>query len=448
VNITPELISIYLDGGLSPDEAAAVEQAIRADASLAAVADEFRELGEFLGDVEPVEISEGLRDRLYELDASAEAPAFEIVRVEPVRRPAWRAWAAAAAAVVLVAVGLRTLAFRPEIALRDFSRQALDAKGGVTETQRSEGVLTLRAGETVRAGEGERVSFRMPDGSKAVLFPGTTVRLGDPREQTLLEVEDGTLLCSVIQGRMARSVRAGGFHLRSGQADFGVRVEGEPIRAAGAVGSRRVRVTVSVSRGEIEVGENGGRERIGAYEEVVLEPGSPPRRVDARGRPLYDALVNAFAIYAFELLPGYFSNEHGVTPIARNAWMPLDDGGFELVVSDEGVGASAGHLVVRARAECATRLDLTLVRPTGDDEVGGVEISVPLGEVGPEWRLLSAPMEAFAGPTAVRKNRKIPVDRRLFVRLELRSADAEIPFELNGSLWAARPPADRSEVER
>jgi len=449
MSVTHELISTYLDGRLPADEAARVEQALREDASLAAVADELRGLGELLGEVEPAEISEGLRDRLYALDTGASAPEFEIVRVEPVGRTPWRGWLTAAAALLLVAIGLRTLAFRPDVVLREFSRQSLDAAGGVIETQRAEGVLTLRAGETLSSGERERVSFRLPDGSKAVLFPGASLRLGDPREQTLVALDRGTLLCSVVQGRELRAVRAGNYFIRSDRADFGVRVEGSPIRPAGlAAAGEQLRVTVSVSRGEIEVGENGSRERIGACEEVVLEPGSPPRRLDARGRPLYDALVGAFSTFAFELLPGYFSNEQGVTPISRRAWVSLEDGARELVISDGGAGASAGYLVLHARAARPTRLTLTLVRPSADEDGMGEAITVSAGEVGTEWGLIAVPMEALRGPMADRKERKIPVDRRLFVRVELRSIDTDIPFELRGSVWAARPPADRSEVLR
>ncbi|MHC4819511.1 MAG: hypothetical protein ACYTF8_15810, partial [Planctomycetota bacterium] len=140
------MLSLYVDGQLSAEEAEAVEKAVSRDPALASQLEEFKMLEELFGQVEPDEIPDELRERLYGLGRVRPLSRFEPVETAPVARPSWLNWAVAAAALVLVAVGIRTLAHKPEVVLKDFARMTLDgASGRATDTRTSKEV-TVRAG--------------------------------------------------------------------------------------------------------------------------------------------------------------------------------------------------------------------------------------------------------------------------------------------------------------
>ncbi len=71
-DITPETISCYADGELSPKERTEVEQALRDDPLLAAELDEMEDLAAYFGHIEPEAVPEELTDRLYAIDTPVE----------------------------------------------------------------------------------------------------------------------------------------------------------------------------------------------------------------------------------------------------------------------------------------------------------------------------------------------------------------------------------------
>jgi len=455
MRVTPELISLYVDGELGSEEAEAVRRAVATDPALAAQHEDLLALSELFGHVEPdEEISKDLRERVYAIGNAEALPDFEPVRVPGVRRPAhmrhvrFGSWVAAAAAILMVAAGIRALTHRPEVALHDFARVALDARGDVEDLSRLDSV-SLRSGDTVKAGLNERVSFRTADGSMVVLLPGASMELGDPRDRELFELHRGTALCTVERSPEPRSVRAGGFFVRFAEtASFGVRVNGADVKPAGPSASSRAEVTITVSRGAVEVGENGARRTVKALERVTLREGAPARSGHATTDPMYAALMRIFRPHSREILPGYFSGEPGVAGIPQKKWEKTAAGARVLTLTDEGVEASrASWLVLYARAAEPGPLRLTRVRPRADEPGTAEAVTIETAPVGRTWTVVAIPLAAFGGESAKRETIRIPRGRSRLVRFELRSAVSKT-FDLKASLWAPRPPVVLSEANR
>jgi hypothetical protein len=449
-DLTSELLSRYADGQVDPDEAAMAEEAVRSDPEAASRLEEFRSLDELFGGPEPEEVSDELMARLEALRPVAALEGFEAVEADRPRRIAWVNWAAAAAALILVGIGIRHLTYRPEVVLTEFARLVLNADGSARDIPRRDEVR-MRAGDLIEAGPGERVSCYLPGGARVVLLSGGSLRLGDPGRGEFFELERGAVLCTAMRGKEPRTVSAGGFELFVNDAHFGVRVEGPEIRAAGpafgAVG--RPDVTVAVSRGSLEVSDNGERETVGAFERVILRRGTPMKRSQAWKDPLYAQLLRTFqTVVGRELLPGFFTSEPGVLAIPGHRWGTSAAGIRTLVVTDSGPAASARHLVIQAAASRPTTLLVTRLRPYSDRPGTAEAVTVETPEVQTDLTVVSIPLSAFSAPDAGREDREIPLGRSRLVRLELRPSQADVELRLKASLWAARPPADSSEVVR
>lgn len=445
MTITAELLSLYVDGQLAAEEAAAVEEAVRRDPALASQLEEFRMLEELFGAVEPDEVSEGLKERLYALGRAQPLSRFEPLETSPVARPSWLNWAVAAAALVLVAVGIRTLTFKPEVVLKDFSRMTL-ADGRATDTRILKEV-TVRAGDTLKAGPHERLSFRTLAGDVVVVLPGGALEIGDPRDGEIFELARGTVLCTVLQRDEPRTVAAGEYKVRvRREAHFGVRLEGADIKPAGAGSGGAARITVAVSLGAVEVGRNGDRREVKAYERVTLQRGAAVRATHAAADPMYRDLMHSFRRHSAEIVPGYFSGESGVVTVPRWRW--AEDGPARtLVLTDGGREAThASHLVLHVRASRPGPLLLSRVRPIGDGRAETV--TVRTAPVGTDWTVIAVPRAAFRGPAAERQERRISVWFSRLVRLELRPTEPDVKIDIKASLWAVRPPTEVPEVVR
>ena len=445
--VSPELLSLYVDGQLTSEEAAAVEAAVRLDPALASQFEEFKMLQELFGGVEPDEVSAELRERLYGLGQVTPLRHFEAVAATPVARRSFFNWAAAAAALVLVVVGIRTLAHKPEVVLKDFSRMTIDAASGRATDTRILKEVTFRAGETLKAGPHERLSFRTLAGDVVVLLPGGALEVGDPRDGEILELGRGTVLCTVLSRSESRTVRAGDYTVRvQREAHFGVRMDGAAIKPAGVGSGGAPRVTVAVSLGSVEVGRNGDRRQVRAYERVTLQRGAAARATHAAADPMYGVLMRSFRRHTSEILPGYFSGESGVLSVPRWRWSE-DGQARTLVLTDGGREAAyATHLVLYVRASRPGPLRLTRVRPHGD---GLAEtVTVRTDPVGTDWTVIAVPRAAFRGPDAERKTRKISVWFSRLVRLELRPTEPDVTIDIKASLWAGRPPTEVPEVDR
>ncbi|MHC4492397.1 MAG: hypothetical protein ACYTDU_12305, partial [Planctomycetota bacterium] len=231
------------------------------------------------------------------------------------------------------------------------------------------------------------------------------------------------------------------------EAHFGVRMEGAAIKPAGVGSGGAARVTVAVSLGSVEVGRNGDRREVRAYERVTLQRGAAARATHAAADPMYHHLMRSpFRRHTSEILPGYFSGESGVVSVPRWRWG--DDGAARtLVLTDGGrEAAHATHLVLYVRASRPGPLLLTRVRPHGD---GLAEtVTVRTAPVGTDWTVIAVPRAAFRGPDAERKTRKISVWFSRLVRLELRPTEPDVTIDIRASLWAGRPPTEVPEVVR
>jgi hypothetical protein len=448
MTVSAELLSLYVDGQLTAEEAEAVEEAVRHDPALASQLEEFKMLEELFGGVEPDEVPDELRERLYGLGQVTPLSHFEAVEAASVSRRSWVNWALAAAALVLVAVGIRTLAHKPEVVLKDFSRMTVDAASGRATDTRILKEVTVRAGDTLKAGPHERLSFRTLAGDVVVLLPGGALEVGDPRDGQIFELARGTVLCTVLRRKEPRTAEAGDYTVRvQREAHFGVRMEGAAIKPAGVGSGGAARVTVAVSLGSVEVGRNGDRREVRAYERVTLQRGAAARATHAAADPMYHHLMRSpFRRHTSEILPGYFSGESGVVSVPRWRWG--DDGAARtLVLTDGGrEAAHATHLVLYVRASRPGPLLLTRVRPHGD---GLAEtVTVRTAPVGTDWTVIAVPRAAFRGPDAERKTRKISVWFSRLVRLELRPTEPDVTIDIRASLWAGRPPTEVPEVVR
>ncbi|MHC4550853.1 MAG: hypothetical protein ACYTEZ_19020 [Planctomycetota bacterium] len=433
---------------MTTEEARAVDEAVARDPVLCSALEDLKSLGELFGEVEPEEVSGALKERLYALGTVQPLARFEAVRTAPVRRVSWTNWAAAAAAVLMVVVGIRALSHQPEVVLKDFTRMAVDADGRALDT-RLLNQVTVRSGDTLRAGAGERLSFRTLEGDVVVLLPGGALEVGDPRDGKIFELHAGTVLCTVLTRQEPRTVLAGGYavHVQR-EAHFGIRVQGAELKTAGPSVGRGARVTVAVSLGSVEVARNGDRRQVKAFERVTLRRGEPAQATHAAMDPIYHLLMRSFRRNSWEICPGYFSGERGVTSVPRWRWsregaarvLTLSDGGRE--------AAQARYLVLHVRASRPGPLRLTRVRPFTDRPGVAEAVTVPTPPVGTDWTVIAVPRDAFGAPTAARQERKISRGRSRLVRLELGPQEPDIEIELKASLWAHRPPTEVPEVVR
>jgi len=447
MTVSAELLSLYVDGQVTAEEAEAVEEAVRRDPALASQLEEFRMLVELFGGVEPEEVPEELKERLYGLGRVTPLSRFEAVEAAPVHRRSFFSWAVAAAALVLVAIGIRTLAHKPEVVLKDFSRMTLDTASGRATDTRILKEVTVRAGDTLKAGPHERLSFRTLAGDLIVLLPGSALEVGDPRDGRIFDLARGTVLCTVLSRKDPRTVEAGDYTVRvRREAHFGVRMEGVPSKPAGVGSGGAARVTVAVSLGSVEVGRNGDRQEVCAFERVTLQRGAAVQATHAAADPMYRDLMRSFRRHASEILPGYFSGESGVRSVPRWRW-GADGAARTLVLTDGGREAAyATHLVLYVRASRPGPLLLTRVRPLGDGRAETV--TVRTAPVGTDWTVVAVPRAAFRGPAAERKERRISVWFSRLVRLELRPTEPDVTIDIKASLWAGRPPTEVPEVVR
>jgi hypothetical protein len=446
MDVTPELISRYADGQVAPEEAAAVEEAIAQDPVLASDLEDFRALSGLFGDVEPEEVSERLTKRLHALDTVAPAAGFRLVPVAPAPpRASWARRAVAAAAVVLVAVGVMKLGERPDVVLLDVKRMAVAADGSLTEVRRS-AELTVKAGETLRAEAGEHLSFRTAEGDRVTLLPGGAVSVGDPRDGEIFEIERGTTLVSVLKRDVARTVRAGPYRIRvEREAHFGVRVSEPAVRPAGAAASN-AEVTVTVSLGAVEVYRNGDHETVGACERAVFTR-KGGERTHAAADPMYFDLMRTYREHSREVISGFFVGEPGVAPIPQR-WQGRPDGSAVLALSDvDETALRATHLVLKIKSSVPGPIRLTRIRPLANRPGEAETATLTLSAVGPDWTVVAVRRADFDGPGAEKGVRVVGEDSSRLVRLEASAAE-RARVEVQSSLWAARPPVELVEVVR
>jgi len=447
MDVNPELISRYADGCVTADEALAVDAAIARDPVLAAELEDFRLVADLFGHGTPEKVSDGLSRRLHALDAVPPAAGFKLVSPAPAPpRISWRAYAASIAAAVLLAVGIFQAVSRSDVVLRDVARFAVGPDGSLTDVQRLAEV-TVKAGDTLRAGEGERLSFQTAEGDRVTLLQGGALALGDPLDGEIFELERGTTLCSVLTHDTPRTVHAGPYRIRVARAaQFGVRISGAHVRAAGAA-SGTTEVTVTVSLGAVEVLKNGDKETLSACERAVFTPRGETR-THAAEDPVYFELMRVFREHSREIVPGYFTGEPGVSPIQQH-WIREADGASVLALSDGGEAAlGASYLVLRVRASSPGPLRLTRLRPLADQPGDAEAATVVTPPVGRDWTVVAIPRADFDGAKAERNVRRVGEDRSRLVRLELRASDPRTPIEVQKSLWAARPPVELREVSK
>jgi len=443
-----ELLSRYADGEVSADETRQVEALVASDAEAAQALREFQDLAGLFGhgDPDPISdpISDALAERLYRVRPVPVLEAFTKVEVEPRRRSRWLHRVAAVAALVLVAFGIQQFMYRPKVDVNSFVRQSFDASGRVTSTSR-QASMTMRAGDTLETGPFERISCRV-GGAMVVLLERSRLTLGDPRDLEIVEVEQGTALCTLARKDGEQSlVRAGDYMIRTERADFGVRVHAPGARSAGpSLAPDVAEVTVAVSRGSCEIGRNGDRQELAAGHLVVWRDGRQAQDSPAWEDPLYNQLLSTFQSWGGEVIPGYFSTEQGVTPIGRHGWDDLEDGGRVLVVTPAQSAARAHYLVLYLKATEPTPFTLTRVLPYRDTPGTAQITTVQTAVVGTDWTVVAVRRDAFDAGGAARKDRKIPAGFSRYARLELRPAAEGVTFTLKSSLWAARPPTTKS----
>jgi len=439
MDVTSELLSRYADGQVAPEEAAAVEEAIVQDPALAAELEDFEALAGLFGDLEPEEVSPELSKRLYALDTVAPAKGFRLVPVAPAPpRISWAGRAAALAALVLLAIGVLKFTARPDVVLLDVKHLAVGADGHLTDIRRFP-EMTVKAGVTLVAEEGEQLSFRTVEGDRVTLLAGGAVAIGNPADGEIFELERGTTLCSVLKRDTPRTVRAGPYRIRvTREAHFGVRVSEADVRpAGGAIADPEVSVTVSL--GAVEVLKNGDHETIGACERAVFTARGE-KHMHAASDPMYFDLMRMYREHSRELIPGYFTGEPGVAPIPQR-WEGQPDGRTVLAISDmDEVAVRASYLVLKVRASVPGPIRLTRIRPLAD-RPGEAETSTLLvPAVGQEWTVIAVRRDAFDGPSAEKGVRVVGEARSRLVRFEASAERARV--DVQSSLWAARPPVE------
>ncbi len=449
--ITPELLSSYADGQLSSKDRKAVERALEDDPALAAELEDLQDLEALFGHIEPEPVSGALKEKLYALDpvpalAGFEAHTPEIGRTEPTN--GWRHWAMAAAALLLVAVGAFKLFDRAEVVLQSFARMDVDRDSGSLVDFRDVAQVTFKEGDRIETEDAERVSFRFGDGSEVVLLPGSVLRLKSGEDGRLFDLEEGTVLCTLIMQGLDRSIEAGGYPITGDDAVFGIRVEGPKLRTAGPGLGSPARVTVAVGRGSLTVAKNGDTEHVAAGWKVVLERGRAPERSAAHSDAIYPVLHRFFPRLGKTIMPGYYSNETDVRRIPRRSWI-REDHALVLAVSDKRTGR---YLVLHMRGTEPTPLRLTRVWPKpaapGKAKVEAETSTVTLPGVGTEWSVVVVPITAFNEEGAERGKRMVPANRSRLVRLELGATEKGAGVELRSALWADHRPTASSEEVR
>lgn len=444
IDVTSELLSCYADGEVSPEERSAVEEAVARDPLLRAELEELVDLGALFGHVEGEEGTPDFRARLYALRPVSALEHFEVVKPAPVLRARFsRGWIAVAASLLLVA-GYFALRAPAEVLVAEVARQRLTPEGTVAETVRL-GEIAMHAGETLRSGLYERLAFRLPDAAEVILLPESAVTLEDARAGPLFRIEQGTVLCTVIDRPVVRTIAAGGYTITATRAIFGARVEGPTSRTAGP-SLRESRVTIAVTRGELDIGPNGERQTVAAGERLVLRKGGPAERTPAWDDPMYGALFSAFDRHSREILPGFFETQPDVAAIPAAKWI-RGENRLSLVVTDPGVSVPVRYLILEVRAGRETALAVTRVRPGAEGETTAECATLGMGEIGPAWKVIAVPLEAFDGSEAAVEQRTIPASRSRLVRIELATKDG-VPLDVRTSLWAARRPTGSQEVDR
>ncbi len=466
MNVSSELLSRYVDGQVSETEADAVRQALDADPVIRGEFEELQGLDDLFGVSAGEPLPGEFLEQLCALTPVAPLSEFVPVAVDSdqagrqgrgiargIAEWGWGQWAAAAAVLFLTVFGIVQLTHRPDVTLHGFARYTLATDGSIVETNRAR-ELTIRAGDTLRAGPNERLTFALADETRIALQPGGTIEIGDPRDGELLVVHGGTVLCSVVDAGTPRQVRAGDYLIAVRRAHFGVRVEGASVRAAGAGGSD-VRVTVTVSRGSLEVARGATREPVNAYERVVLAPGQATERTHASCDPVFYALMHEYRSETAEVAPGYFRGEPGTTVIARHRWQ-RDGRSRVLTVTAAGESAQARFLVLQVDVDRATAFEVTRVVPGRTRVVPGrtgvvpgraasgaalVEaVTVRTKVVSAGRHLVSVPLSAFSSKSAKRKVLTASLNRGRLARIKVRPVDTDARFELKNSLWAGREP--------
>jgi hypothetical protein len=242
------------------------------------------------------------------------------------------------------------------------------------------------------------------------------------------------MLVTVHEDGAGRALGAGGYAVYASRATFGVRVQNGASTAGPGVARE---VAIAVGRGSLEVELEGNRKPVSHGQRVVLRRGRTPEWSPAWKDELFLPLLRSFERFGKEIIPGYFPTEAGVLPIPGQRWVG-DTRRRELTLSDESAGA-ARYLILHVRAKQPTPLRATLVRPVEGGELAETSM-VETDVVATEWCVVAVPVAAFDGPDAEKGKRRLPRNRRHFVRLDLRAVDAGVEFELKASLWAARPP--------
>jgi len=443
--LTPELLSRYVDGEVTAEEAAAVRAALEGDVDAQAALDELLMVDALFGRIEPEPISPDLRRRLQELRS---VPRLVEFRAAPVASPRPRAvgtWIGAVAAAVLAAVGVVRLATRVEVTLPLVSRVALDETGGRARAMETRRDVVLRAGARLSTGPRERLSLRFADESEVVLLPEAEMVVGDPAER-LFALERGAALVKLRMTERQRTIEAAGVPIVADNAVFGVRIDGPVARPMGAAAAPAPLLTIAVTLGALGVRRGGTWETVGAGERVRLGGGAVVERTPAWRDELYAQLLRVFrAPSGGEIAAGYFAAEKDVFEIPADRWAREGDRLVYVIPDGWEVPGRSTHLVLEARAARGGEALLTRVLPAS----GGIAATatVRAGALGRDWTVLAVPLVAFDAPTAERGERPVPESRSRLARLELR-ADSGTAIEIACCLWAARPPAETSEVLR
>lgn len=441
MEVTSELLSRYADGEATPAERSQVEEAVQTNPALRAELEEYQTLAALFGEIEPEPVGEEALRRLHAIRAVPALAGFRRIEVAetPRRSRLLRFGMLAAAAALLVAATLRLARPPAEVTLADVARIAVEPFGDVTSVS-TVARWTLREGDTVESGPGERLSFRFPDGTEVVLLPGASLRLMDAEKARLFGLERGTALCTVPERGISRRFEAAGFVFEAQQATFGIRIEEPGARTMGPSASSGRRVFVAVSRGSVEVASDDVPVTVAAGERILVRSGGPWERSFAFEDSMYADLFRHVGPKGREILPGFLDTQPDVVPISRSAWRA--DGNRRVLVADPGTPAPVRHLVLEVRAPRETEVVAVRVRPTGEEGGTTAEAArLPIGRTGPEGAVLHIPIDAFDAPGTEREVRTIPASRGRLVRIELVSADGGIPLEVVASLWSGRKPA-------
>jgi len=466
MSVSSELISRYVDGRVTDAEAETVRRALEADPVARAEFEEFEGLEDLFGVSDGEPLPEEFLERLCALRPVKPLENFEPVevadgagRVVGGGASAWRrwgprhwgaghwgarkwgagSWAAAAAVLFLAVYGALQLAHRPEVTLHGFARYTLAEDGSIADMARAD-ALSVRAGDTLRAAADERLAFALADGSRVALQPGGAIEVGDPRDGELLAVHGGTVLCSVVDAERPRRVRAGDYSIAVANAHFGVRVEGAGVRAAGAAGGEDVRVTITVSRGSLEVARGGEREAVREYERVVLAPGRAPERTHAALDPVFYALMREYRVDATEVVPGYFRGEPRTSVIAGHRWQH-DGAARVLAVTGQPYRRFAPrYLVLHVDVDRPTAFEVTRVRPVSGEPGRAEAVTVRTEAVRAGRGVVAVPLAAFSAEDARREVVTLPPSRSRLERIRVRPLDGDARFELKNGLWAGRAP--------